>query len=65
MLKALGLPKGLKGRGQVRSKILFSQTILAKIYEANFSVSMKWRTTEKVQFQFLNSFLLGLTKFLI
>ena len=48
MLKALELPKGLKGRGQVRSKILFSQTILAKIYEANFSVSMKWHTTEKV-----------------
>ena len=48
MLKALELPKGLKGRGQVRSKTLFSQTILAKIYEANFSVSMKWHTTEKV-----------------
>ena len=60
MLKALELPKGLKGRGQVRSKTLFSQTILAKIYEANFSVM-----AEKVQFQFLNSFSLGLTKFLI
>ena len=38
-------------------------TILAKIYEANFNVSVKQRTTGKVQFQFLNSFLLVLTKF--
>ena len=43
---------------------LFSDTtILAKIYETNFSVSVKQRTTGKVQFQFLNSFLLVLTKF--
>ena len=38
-------------------------TILAKIYETNFSVSVKYRTTGKDQFQFLNSFLLVLTKF--
>ena len=38
-------------------------TILAKIYETNFSVSVKKHTTGKVQFQFLNSFLLALTKF--
>ena len=38
-------------------------TILAKIYETNFRVSVKWRTTGKVEFQFLNSFLLVLTKF--
>ena len=31
-------------------------TILAKIYETNFSVSVKKCTTGKVQFQFLNSF---------
>ena len=37
-------------------------TILAKIYETNFSVSVKLRTTGKVQFQFLNSVLLVLTK---
>ena len=37
--------------------------ILAKIYETNFSVSVKSRITGKVQFQFLNSFLLVLTKF--
>ena len=38
-------------------------TILAKIYETNFSVSVKLRTTGKVQFQFSNSLLLVLTKF--
>ena len=37
--------------------------ILAKIYETNVSVSVKYRTTAKVQFQFLNSFSLVLTKF--
>ena len=37
--------------------------ILVKIYETNFSVSVKWRTTGEVQFQLLNSFLLVLTKF--
>ena len=31
-------------------------TILAKIFETNFNVSVKKRTTGKVQFQFLNSF---------
>ena len=40
-----------------------NRTILAKIYETNFSVSVKLRTTGKVQFQFSNSFLLVLTKF--
>ena len=34
-----------------------------QIYETNFSVSVKYHTTRKVQFQFLNSFLLVLTKF--
>ena len=38
-------------------------TILAKIYKTNFIVSVKWHITEKVQLQFLNSFLLVLTKF--
>ena len=38
-------------------------TILAKIFETNFNVSVKKRTTGKVQFQFLNSFSLVLTKF--
>ena len=47
----------------VRSKILFPETILAKISETNFSVSVKLRVTGKVQFQFLNSFSLVLTKF--
>ena len=36
-----------------------TSTVMAKIYETNFSVSMKWG---KIQFQFLNSFLLVLTK---
>ena len=49
--------------GRVRSKILFPDTILAKIYWAKFSVRMKYRTMEKVQFEVLNSFLLALTKF--
>ena len=41
----------------------YSRTaILAKIYETNFNVNVKQRTTGKVQFQFLNSFLLVLTK---
>ena len=45
MLKALELPKlwnksSLQGPG-VRSKQLFSETILATIYETNFSVGMK------------------------
>ena len=52
-------------------KVIFSKTsnfyrlttILVKIYETNFSVSVKERTTGKVQFQSLNSFLLVLTKF--
>ena len=38
-------------------------TILAKIDETNFSVSVKQHTTGKVQFQFLNTFTLVLTKF--
>ena len=50
-----------------RIKILNSNklltTILAKIYETNFSVSVKQCSTGKVQFQFLNSFLLVQTKF--
>ena len=29
------------GLGRVRSKILFPETILAKIYESNLSASMK------------------------
>ena len=37
--------------------------ILGKIYETNFSVSVKQGTTRKVQFQFLNNFSLVLTKF--
>ena len=41
----------------------FVTTILAKIYETNFSVSARYRTTGKVQFRFFNSFLLVLTKF--
>ena len=35
---------------------LLISTILLKIYETNFSVSVKWHTMWKVQFQFLNSF---------
>ena len=42
---------------------IFLTTILAKIYVTNFSVSVKYRTTGKVQSQYLNSFLLVLTKF--
>ena len=38
-------------------------TILVKIYETNFIVSVKQHTTGKVKFQFLISFLLVLTKF--
>ena len=38
-------------------------TILAKTYETNFSVSVKQSTVGKVQFKFLNSFLLVLTTF--
>ena len=51
------------GLGRVRSKILFPETILAGIYETNFSASVKMFTTGKVQFQFLNSVLLALAKF--
>ena len=47
-------------RGIIR---FFFTIILAKIYETNFSISVKQRTMGKVQFQFLNSFLLVLTKF--
>ena len=42
---------------------IFVTTILAKIYQTNFSVNVKQRTTAKAQFQFLNSFLLAWTKF--
>ena len=35
----------------------------AKIYETNFSVGVKKLTTGKVQFQYVNSFLLVSTKF--
>ena len=38
-------------------------TTLAKIYETNFSIGVKERTTEKKQFLFFNSFLPALTKF--
>ena len=41
-----------------------TSTTLTKIYEINFSVSVKYRHTGKVQFQFSNSFLLVSTKFL-
>ena len=48
---------------QVRSKILFPETIFAKIYEINLSVSVKQLSAGKVQLQYLNIFLLVLTKF--
>ena len=49
----------------VLRRYVLSSTILAKIYETNVSVSMKYRTTVKVQFQFLNSFLLVWNKIFI
>ena len=45
-------------------EVLFPESILAKIYDTNFSVIVKQRTMGKVQFQFSKSFLLVLTKVL-
>ena len=42
---------------------MFLETVLPKIYETNPSVSVKWHSERKAQFQFLNIFLLVLTKF--
>ena len=47
----------------VHTRDVAEYTILAKIYETNVTVSVKYCTKVKVQFQFLNSFLLVLTKF--
>ena len=55
MSKALESPRGL---GRLRSKILFEKTTLAKKYETNYSANVKKRSPGKVQFQFLNLFLL-------
>ena len=54
---------GNMNRFHFSSLNLIRSTILAEIYKTNFSVSVKWRTTEKVQFQFLNSFSFVLTQF--
>ena len=54
----------LKGHGQVRNKKLFLETIIHKVFAADSSFHVKWRTTGKVQFLFFRSFLLVLTKFL-
>ena len=40
-------------------------TILAKIYETNFGVSVKKRTTGKVQFQFFNRYFASIEKIFI
>ena len=47
---------------RITRKILFPEAILAKLYETNFSVSGKQGSAGKVQFQFLNTFLVVLTK---
>ena len=47
---------------QVGSKILFTETILAKIFQTNCTFSVKQHHTGKVQFLFLKDFLLVLTK---
>ena len=53
------------GLGQVTRKKLFADAAIRKIFETNPSFTMKQRTTGKVQFRFLSSFLLILTKLLL
>ena len=48
---------------RVRSKILFEETILAKLFQTNCSFSLKYHPTGKVQFLFFKNLLLVLTKF--
>ena len=52
----------LKGPGRVRSKNLFVEATIDKIFEANSSFHEKQRTKGKVQFLFVKSFLVVLTK---
>ena len=53
------------GLGQVTRKKLFADAAIRKVFETNPSFTMKQRTTGKVQFRFLSSFLLTLTKLLL
>ena len=59
-----GVSKKILVVTQLYNTLAYS-TILGKIYETNFSVSVKWRTMGKVQFQFLNSFFASIDKIFI
>ena len=48
----------------VKSKKLFLETTVDKIFETSSTFHVKYRTTGKFQFLFFGSFLLLLTKFL-
>ena len=48
----------------VKSKKLFLETTVDKIFEISSTFHVKYRTTGKFQFLFFGSFLLLLTKFL-
>ena len=68
-MKTLKLPKLSKSQvlrdvGWSRSKKkMLPDTTMDKIFEANSSFHVKWRTTGKVQFLFFRSFLLVLNTF--
>ena len=49
--------------GRVRSKKLFSETSMDKIFEKSSGFHIKWCITGKVQYLFSRSLLLVLTKF--
>ena len=49
----------------VHTRDVAEYTILAKIYETNVTVSVKYCTKVKVQFQFLNSFFASIDKIFI
>ena len=53
------------GLRQGRSKKLFPNTIIHKIFETNSSFHVKWHTMDEGQFLFFKRFLLALTKFFI
>ena len=52
-----------RGLGLVRSKKVFPETIINKIFKPNSSFHVKYCTARKVQFLFFRRFLLVLTKF--
>ena len=65
VLRVTKIVKQIKFEGawwKVRSKILFAERILAKIYQTNCSFFVKQHATGKVQFVFFKNFLLVLTK---